>query len=159
MFTIKLLCNAKSKIQKIQCTKCSSCIIERLMKSNILQEGFQLLYSVHAYGTVEVLLGAVWFSWLRQGDRETHPPVKTLRRVDVTWVGRGREEPGLHRAQTLHLTSWCRQGCGLLPMEERECLDGSQKRFTLNQRSSTWSQRIHFLAPPHFPTPTSETGI
>lgn len=32
------------------------------MKSDILQEGFQLLYSVHAYGTVGVLLGAVWFS-------------------------------------------------------------------------------------------------
>lgn len=69
--------------------------------------GVQLLYSVRACET-GVLLG--------QG--------ATLHAVGVTWVGRGRQKADSQEAQTLRLTSYCSQGCGLHPLERSVRLEG-----------------------------------
>ena len=48
----------KMESRKSNCMKCLSCIIARLMKSNIFQKSLQLLYNVHVRGTVGMLLEA-----------------------------------------------------------------------------------------------------
>lgn len=97
------------------------------MKSNIFQKGFQLLYNVHACGTVGVLLGAVQFFLAKTGRQRDTPFSQNPAQSGCNLGGKKKKEARIAQGSDLAPDQlW------LLSLEDRQRPDGTQESFTLN---------------------------